>query len=125
MDETFVLNTAKTILSQIFWSLDKWAFFSWGVSQKVATVYNGMATLALRVTGAVHKGWVYISLNEGKDCYEVRLLNVSRQVKRTLEEVYCDNLGEVIDGLVERKPEWTDAQYQRKAYSDSRKKMSA
>jgi DNA mismatch repair protein MutS len=124
MDKEFIMATAKTTEQQILWSINKWEYMSWGVRQKAAIEYEGMATLALRVSGAVHKGWVFISLNEEKDCYEVRLLNVARtKVKRTLEEVYCDNLGEVLDGLIERKAEWTDEQYKRKAASDSARKM--
>ena len=118
------MATAKTIEQQILWSINKWEYMSWGIRKKVATEYEGMATLALRVSGAVHKGWVFISLNEGADCYEVRLLNVARtKVKRTLEEVYCDNLGEVLDSLIERKTEWTDEQYKNKAARDSARKM--
>ena len=124
MDKEFIMATARTAEQQILWSINKWEYMSWGVRQKAAIEYEGMATLALRVSGAVHKGWVYVSLNEGMDCYEVRLLNVARtKVKRTLEEVYCDNLGEVLDGLIERKAEWTDAQYKDKAVRDSARKM--
>ena len=124
MDKDFIMATARTAEQQILWSINKWEYMSWGVRQKAAIEYEGMATLALRVSGAVHKGWVYVSLNEGMDCYEVRLLNVARtKVKRTLEEVYCDNLGEVLDGLIERKAEWTDAQYKDKAVRDSARKM--
>ena len=126
MDKEFIMATAKTIEQQILWSINKFEYLSWGISKKVAIEYEGMATLALRVSGAVHKGWVFISLNEGMDCYEVRLLNVARnKVKRTLEEVYCDNLGKVLDGLIERKTEWTDEQYKNKAARDSAKKMGA
>ncbi len=118
------MATAKTIEQQILWSINKFEYMSWGISKKAAIEYEGMATLALRVSGAVHKGWAFISLNEGKDCYEVRLLNVARtKVKRTLEEVYCDNLGEVLDGLIERKTEWTDEQYKNKSARDSARKM--
>ena len=124
MDKEFIMATAKTIEQQILWSINKFEYLSWGISKKVAIEYEGMATLALRVSGAVHKGWAFISLNEGKDCYEVRLLNVARtKVKHTLEEVYCDNLGTVLDSLIERKTEWTDEQYKNKGARDSAKKM--
>ncbi len=84
-----------------------------------------MATLSLRVSGLLHKGWVYISLNECKDCYEVRLLNVGRdKIKKTLEEVYCDNLGEVVDGLVEKPAKLTDETYRRRALKDSERKIN-
>ena len=124
MDNEFIMATAKTIEQQILWSINKWEYMSWGVSKKAAIEYESMATLALRVSGAVHKGWVFVSLNEGMDCYEVRLLNVARtKVKRTLEEVYCDNLGKVLDGLIESKTEWTDEQYKNKAARDSARKL--
>ena len=124
MDYEFVMATAKEAERQILWSIDKWAYMSWGIRQKVAAEYEGMATLALRVSGLRHKGWVYVSLNEGKDCYEVRLLNVARtKVKRTLEEVYCDNLGEVLDGLIEKDPTLPDDKYLDKAMRDSARKM--
>lgn len=118
------MATAKTIEQQILWSINKFEYMSWGISKKAAIEYDGMATLALRVSGVVHKGWAFISLNEGKDCYEVRLLNVARtKVKRTLEEVYCDNLGEVLDGLIEKDPTLPDDKYRDKAMRDSAKKM--
>ena len=124
MDKDYVMSVAKTIQEQLFWSIDKWTYFSWGVSRKVAMVYNDMPTLAIRVSGLRHKGWVFISLNEGMDCYEVRLLNVAQnKVKKTLEEVYCDNLGEVVDGLVERDPGLSDEQYSKRAMADSARKM--
>lgn len=124
MDKEFIMATAKEAERQILWSIDKWAYMSWGIRQKAAIEYEGMATLALRVSGLRHKGWVYVSLNEGMDCYEVRLLNVARtKVKRTLEEVYCDNLGEVLDGLIEKDPTLPDDKYRDKAMRDSARKM--
>lgn len=125
MDKEYVMSVAKTILEQLFWSIDKWTYLSWGVSKRVAMVCNDMPTLALRVSGLVHKGWVYISLNEGADCYEVRLLNVGQdKVKTVLEDIYCDNLGTVIDSLVE-KPIGIDGKtYKRKAMKDSERKIN-
>lgn len=126
MDKEYVMSVAKTIQEQLFWSIDKWTYLSWGTSKKVAMMYNNMPTLALRVSGAIHKGWVYISLNEGADCYEVRLLNVGRtQVRDTIEEVYCDNLGTIIDGLIERAPQWNDGQYAKVAMRDSMRKLKS
>jgi len=124
MDKEFIMATAKEAERQILWSIDKWAYMSWGIRRKVATEYEGMATLALRVSGLRHKGWVLVSLNEGKDCYEVRLMNVARtKVKRMLEEVYCDNLGEVLDGLIEKDPTLPDDKYRDKAMRDSARRM--
>lgn len=123
MDAGFVNLTARTIMEQLFWSIDKWTYFSWGCSRKVAMVYNNMATLALRVSGLVHKGWVYISLDEGTDTYTVTLLNTRKNVKRVMTDVYCDNLGAIIDSLVEKPTAMTEEEYSKKSMADSMKKI--
>lgn len=84
-----------------------------------------MPTMMLRVSGLVHKGWVYVSLNEGKDLYEVRLLNVRRQLKKTVEDVYGEDLGAIIDGLVECPTSMTAKEYEKKAMKDSERKLRA
>lgn len=122
MDIEFIRQTAETAWSQLFWSVNKWTVMSWGVSKRVATIYNNMPTLALKVSGLVHKGWVYISLNEGKDVYEVRLFK-NKQCIKTIEEVYCDNLGETIDELVEKPTSMSEEEYSEKAKADSMAKL--
>ena len=125
MDKEYVMSVANTILKQLFWSIDKWTYLSWGVSKRVAMVCNDMPTLALRVSGLVHKGWVYISLNEGSDTYEVRLLNVGQdKVKTVLEDIYCDNLGTVIGSLIEKPIGMDDKTYRHKALKDSERKIN-
>ena len=115
---------AKTINEQLFWSIDKWTYFSWGVSKKMFTFWDEMPSLMLRVSGAIHKGWVVVSLNEGSDTYEVRLLNTKKEEKAKYEDIYCDNLGSFIDGKIEKAPEVTDEQYYKIAMEDSRRKMA-
>ena len=115
---------AKTINEQLFWSIDKWTYFSWGVSKKMFTFWNEMPSLMLRVSGAIHKGWVVVSLNEGSDTYEVRLLNTKKEEKAKYEDIYCDNLGSFIDGKIEKAPGVTDEQYYKVAMEDSRRKMA-
>lgn len=120
------MSVAKTINEQLSWSIDKWVYFSWGVRKKVAMVYNNMPTLALRVSGAIHKGWVYISLDEGSDTYEIALLNVAQdKVKKVVKDVYCENVGSIVDGLIERAPEMSAEEYKKKAFADSEKKMQS
>ena len=114
---------AKTINEQLFWSIDKWTYFSWGVSKKLFTYFKEMPSLMMRVSGALHKGWVVISLNEGSDTYEVRLFNVKKEEKAKYEDIYCDQLGEFIDGLIERSPSMTNEQYAKVAFEDSARKM--
>jgi hypothetical protein len=118
-----VLDIAKTINEQIFWSIDKWTYFSWGVSKKIATIHNNMPSLKLRVTGLIHKGWVIISLDEGRDCYIITLQDVKGNIKSVHDEVYCDELGVTIDELVEKPSSMSDEKYKKLAMKDSRNKL--
>jgi len=115
---------ANTMFKQLFWSIDKWTYGSWGVSKRMYTFYKDMPTLILRVSGLIHKGWVYISLDEGSDCYIITLLNVRYTVIKTVDNIYCDSLGEVIDGLIEKSPKLTDSEYRTKAMKDSERKWN-
>jgi hypothetical protein len=118
-----VLDIAKTINEQIFWSIDKWTYFSWGVSKKIATIHNNMPSLKLRVTGLIHKGWVIISLDGGRDCYIITLQDVKGNIKSVHDEVYCDELGITIDELVEKPSSMSDEKYKELAMKDSRNKL--
>lgn len=107
-----VLAIANTINQQISWSAPIRIQWCWGISKRVNLLYKDMPTLGLKVNGFLHKGWVFISLNEGKDTYEVRLMKSKEEVKRLVEDVYCDNLGSVLDGLIEKAPETSEDVYQ-------------
>ena len=116
---TETLNTIKAGLDNQF------VFWSWGVSKMHCTEYEGMATLMLRVTGLYHKGWVYVSLNEGSDYYEVRLMNCHHKQKGEAHtDIFCEDLGNLIDRLIERGTT-SDEEYAKKAMADSAAKMSA
>ena len=117
-------DVAKTINEQLFWSINKCTYFSWGVSEKRVTFHKEMPSLMMKVSGAIHKGWVVISLNEGADVYEVRLLNNKMDEVAVYDEVYCDVLGSFIDGKIERPVGMTDEQYHKIAMEDSSKKMA-
>lgn len=99
------------IFRQIFWSVNKSTFWSWGVSMILPGEYKNMPTLMLHVNGFLHKGWVYVSLNEAKDNYEVRLLSDNLKETYYIDEVYCDTLGKTIDEIVEREKTTTDEEY--------------
>ena len=116
------LDVAKTMHSQIIAGVGKWVFFSWGVSKMAAIEFKGLPTLALRVSGAVHKGWVYVSL-EYNDTYTITLLNTRFAEKKQLKDVYCDELGQRIDELVERPAEWSNETYAKKATADTNAKF--
>lgn len=117
------LLIANETLRQIKACIAPNVFWSWGVSKYSYTFHKDMPTLMLRVSGVLHKGWVYVSLNEGMDVYEIFLYDVSRKkCKNHIDEVYCDGLGRTIDSLVERAPQMTDNEYHTAAMADSRKK---
>ena len=106
MEQEFLMRIANEINRQILCGVTADIVMSWGVSKRVATVYGDKATLALRVSGVLHKGWAYVSLDEGRDCYIVTLLSADKtKVISVRDEVYCEELGSVIDSLVERKKE--------------------
>ena len=117
-------QVAKAINEQLFWSIDMPTYFSWGVSKTMFTFWKDMPSLMLRVSGAIHKGWVVVSLNEGSDTYEVRLLNVKQEEKAKYEDVYCDELSSFIDGKIERPVGMSDEEYHEIAMRDSQIKMA-
>lgn len=124
MEQEFLIRVANEINRQIRCGVTMSVQMSWGVSKRIATIYENRATLALRVSGVLHKGWVYISLDEGRDCYVItRLSPDKKKVVSVRDEVYCEELGSVIDNLVERKEEWTDEEYEKLAMADSDQKM--
>ena len=51
----------------------------------------------LLVSAASHQGWVLVSLDEGTDTYIVILLSENNDLKRIISDVYCDDVGEIID----------------------------
>lgn len=53
------------------------------------------------VEGFLLKGWVKVLYNEGTDAFDVYFLNNSKELVKKVEEVYLDNLVDVIDHHVE------------------------
>ena len=71
-----------------------------------------MASLGIRVNGYQHKGWVIISLNEGRDLYNIYLLDKKQNVTQTFEDVYAEDL-EILDSLIETG-EMSEQEYKEK-----------
>jgi hypothetical protein len=92
------MNTAQIILSQIK-ALDPMALFAWGAKNLV----NMGDGLKFKTTGMTpYKGYVYIKLN-GKDLYDVqffKLRNLEVKTNKIVEDVYAEDLVQVIDGYV-------------------------
>ena len=71
---------------------------TWGARN--FTTFEGKA-LFFTVSGHHHKGIVLITL-AWDDTYTVRLLSSQWNLKAVFENVYCDDLAELIDTKVER-----------------------
>ena len=99
--------------------------WSWGISKQKATIYEGMPTLALKVSGALHKGWVFISYDRASDLYDISIVSLKGECKHKVEGVYFPDMGAVIDGIIERDPSATDEEYLEVAMADSNRKLSA
>lgn len=93
------MSVQQTILDQIK-ATDRWALGAWGARQLKA--YG--TTLAFRVNGTKFKrGWIEVEYVEGLDTYTVRAIQIykaERKVKKEVDNVYCDMLVSVIDGIV-------------------------
>ena len=58
--------------------------------------------LRFKVSGYLHKGLVYVTLN-GADLYDVHLVSTHGNLKETKTDIYFDDLSEMIDSMVETK----------------------
>ena len=91
----YILHILK---SQIF------VLLSWGFHRPVR-IENG---LKFQVNGFIHKGAVEVVYVEGTDLFEVRTLNADSSIKQKEGDVYLDCLVNVIDGMVERTPNYKE-----------------
>ena len=64
------------------------------------TLYNNMPTLVLKVNGEQHQGWVFVSLEEGKDGYVISLLNEDHTLKRAIMDVEKEAVRKVLMGNI-------------------------
>ena len=103
---------ANTIFEQIKYTADSAIMMCWGISKKFVARYDGKDGLFLQVNGFAHKGIVGIVLNEGKDLYEIHLFkNRTHECIKSLDEVFCEDLGRLIDELIEKPENVSDKQY--------------
>ena len=105
MTDIEIMNVALVAQKQLLASVPANVVMSWGVTQFSCCEFEGMATLIVVVNGFLHKGPVFISYNKGNDLYEVRTVKnhtKAVEVLMTADEVYCEDLGRVVDRLVEK-----------------------
>ena len=106
-------HIAQTIIDQIKALTPGPVFWSWGPSKFRAVRENQiqgidenyLGGLLFYVRGMKHKGHVFVSLALN-DTYTVSIGNVVKgqmKLKKQVNEVYFDQLGEIIDELIERQ----------------------
>jgi hypothetical protein len=128
LSKNYVLQTAKTILQQIVAGVDNISiFYSWGPYNFRPVVQHciiddsniDFAGLRFTVNARVFVGDVAVILDDCKDTYIVYLYGPDNSsIIHKVDDVYCDELGRLIDELVEY-PAGTDAgEYHRQAIND-------
>lgn len=100
MDKDYILSVANTIRNQILATTTQDIIQSWGVSEPIATLFNDMPAFAFLANGRLFQGIVIIAYNPS-DLYELHLHNKSSQ-RCVSNDVYADQLGELIDINIER-----------------------
>lgn len=102
MEREEIIRIAGVIWDQLQATVPWVTRSSWGLESVRCGLFNEMATLKLKVNGFHHKGWVYISYDEGLDLYNIYLVTDSREVVKEVEGVYCDEFGDLLDQYIER-----------------------
>jgi hypothetical protein len=96
---TNTMEIAQTIINQIKYC-DRWALMAWGARDFVALPESKIFAggLRIKVTGLTFKGWVTIQLR-WLDDYTLKFINRKGEVVKIVEQMYCDQLVEVIDWI--------------------------
>lgn len=105
MSQTVAMQVANIIRSQLIRGSGVFVVGSWGAKNMTALeeTENRSGALQFRVNGAKFKGYVKIELM-WTDTYTVTLFKVVKGavvIKEVIEDVYCDNLVDIIDSRVE------------------------
>jgi hypothetical protein len=88
--------SVKETLSQLM--VNRIQVMSWGINDLTNVQNKGFL---FKVQGHHHKGYVFITLS-WMDTYTVRIVGTDGTIKNTYENVYCDQLTEIIDNRIER-----------------------
>lgn len=113
----YAVEISNTILEQIIGTTDVSVVMSWGIRGYGAGIVKHndvkMPCLVLDVSGLVHEGRVLVAYNEGVDTYEVLLKDKEgNNVGDWHEDVYFDDLGSLLDSLIERPADMSDEEYE-------------
>jgi len=94
------LTIARTIQQQLY-AFGQIKVMSWGAN----TWVGGDNFLMFKVQAYRHTGWVKIELN-GSDLYDITLLDERKKVVKTFNNIYFDEMTDVIDKEIEYIPEY-------------------
>jgi hypothetical protein len=108
--EARALKVATIIYKQIKANPDRLSD-SWAMQNHTATYYAGAPALCFEVNALQHTGRVIVSLDEGRDLYDIRTLSDKGDTIEERRGIFCDDLAHVIDTMVERPAGMTDAEY--------------
>jgi hypothetical protein len=91
------MEIARTILNQINFG-DRMFLPTVGARNfaSLSSTELRMGGLEFQVNGLVHKGWCKIEL-KFNDTYRIIFVNRKREIVKTVDECYCDQLIEILD----------------------------
>mgnify|MGYP006989036666 CR=1 FL=1 len=99
MRKDYVTEVANEILKLL--RIGAYKTLSWGVDGLNAVEYEDKPALKFHANGFAHKGVVVMALDDGKDLYEIHLLNDNGGVKKSVREIHYDHLVDIADVLIE------------------------
>jgi len=93
------MGIQETILDQIN-STDRRAMLAWGAKD----LKGSGTSLFFKVNGPkFSRGWIEVEYKAGPDTYTVKAFKMykgHRKMHKEIDDVYCDSLVQVIDGIV-------------------------
>lgn len=103
MTQDYIMSVAHTIRKQLFGLTEFNVICSWGIEYPLlATQYKDMPALKIKVDARLFKGSVIIALNEGDDLYEIYLKKQGEEPTLLSDEVFFEDMGNIIDTAIER-----------------------
>lgn len=93
------MEIAQTILEQIKYG-DRSALMAWGARNfcAISQTNEFEGGLVFQVNGLKFRGWIKICLRYVDD-YTIFFINKKREVVKTVDGAYCDNLVPIIDWI--------------------------
>ena len=97
-------NTNRNLeLAMYIWRILKTQMtiiMSWGIDpSKARVIDNG---IELHVRAFLHTGFLQITLNEGADLFEIKLLSEERELVKFIDGIYLDCLVNTLDENIEK-----------------------